>query len=477
MKTDVLIIGGGITGLATAYYLHRGGEGMSLSMVLIERAPRLGGLIHTERQDGFLLEAGPDSFLATEAWAPELCRDLGLAAQLTAPLKQASSLHVVWGGRIEPAPENQTFGIPRRYGPFLKSRLFSPLGKIRMAVEPLVPPRADSGDEPVAAFIRRRLGREALERLVGPLFWTVYGTDPELLSLQAVAPRLAQLERDSGSLIRGLRSVRRDGGTDEAMQSARHPFVSLRGGMRELIEALARHLRGIPLLVQTRAEELRPSSDGRWQTALANGSEVESRAVVLALPPMAAARLVSSWNGWLAASLACIPSRSAATVHLGFRRDQVRHRLEGHGLLFPQVDGGWLQAVTWTSSKWPDRAPEDHVLLRCTLSSSRCFNFPAVDDSTLVQRCLGEVRETLDITGEPLLTRVFRSPPLIPQLTVGHLTRMAAVQAEVRRSQGLFVAGNGYRGVGISACVRDAQRTAVAVRGFLSSRAPAPSSS
>lgn len=458
----LLVVGGGVAGLAAA---HRACElaqerARPLELTLVEARARLGGTIATERVDGFLVEAGPDSFLSEKPWALALCRRLGVEDRLVRTDDRYRRTFVWRAGRLHPLPEGFQLLAPTRLRPFVTSSLFSWPGKLRMALD-LVLPRGVADDESLGAFVRRRLGAEALDRVAQPLVAGIYTADPDDLSLAATMPRFLDLERRERSLILALwRAARRapQAGTSGARWSL---FVTFRDGMEELITALAGRLPAAAAVPKQRASALERAGAG-WRVSTAEGARFDADRVIIATESHAAARLVRYVDPTLATLLGEIPYASAATVSLGYRRADVPHPLDGFGFVVPRSEGRSLLAATFSSVKYPGRAPDGHALLRGFVGGALDAAVLEEDDAALVARVRAELREALGIVAEPRLARVVRWPASMPQYRVGHLARVEAIERRAAALPGLYLAGGAYRGVGIADCVRSAESAAEA---------------
>jgi oxygen-dependent protoporphyrinogen oxidase len=459
--SPVIVVGAGVTGLAAAHRLVE----LGLEPVVLERDSRCGGVILTEEVEGFLVEAGPDSFLARKPWAADLCRRLGLGPELI-PTDPANRGSFIWfGGQLHTLPEGLTALVPTRLAPIARSRLLSPAGKARLLLEPLVARRRESEDESLAGFFRRRLGRQAAERLVEPLVRGIYGGDAASLSLRATFPQLAEIERRHGSLVRGLLREAPAGAADGESVA----FLSLRRGMGSLIDRLAHRLP--PGALRTRAGVTALARrEGDFEIKLANVESLAAAALILATPPAEAARLLGSLDPELAALVGGIRSGSSLTVALGYERDRLRHRLKGYGFVVPEVAGGPLLACTWASSKFPGRAPTGCVLLRAFLAEPE--SLLERDDRDVVAGALEALRPILGIEGDPLVARVHRWREALPRYAVGHPARVEAIERRLASLPGVWVAGAGYRGVGIPDCVRQGEQAAEAALAFLTGRSP-----
>ena len=456
----LVVVGGGITGLAAA---HRALElarerRIALELTLVEARERLGGTIATERAGGFLIEAGPDSFLSEKPWALALCRRLGLEDRLARTDDRYRKVFVWHAGRLHPLPDGWELLAPTRLAPFLSSRLFSWPGKLRMAFD-LVLPRGIADDESLGAFVRRRLGREALERVAQPLVAGIYTADPDDLSLTATMPRFAELEKQERSIILGLRRARRRA-LETGVSGARWSlFVTLKEGMEDLVAALATRLQPGTVLLKQRVAGVERRGD-RWRVATAEGADLDADRVIVATESHAAARMLRYVDPTLATLLAEVPYASSATVTLGYRRADVPHPLDGFGFVVPHAEKRALLACTFSSVKYAGRAPEGDVLLRAFVGGALNEAVLELDDAPLVMRARAELREALGITAAPALARVFRWPKAMPQYHVGHLARVETIERRAGALPGLDLAGGAYRGVGIADCVRSGEAAA-----------------
>jgi oxygen-dependent protoporphyrinogen oxidase len=458
------IVGGGITGLSAA---HRAVElarerGRPLALTLVEARERLGGSIASERVDGFLVEAGPDSFLSEKPWALALCRRLGVEDRLARTDDRFRKVFVWQGGRLHPLPDGFQLLAPTALWPFATSSLFSLTGKLRMALD-LVLPRGGGDDESLGAFVRRRLGAEALERVAQPLVAGIYTADPDELSLIATMPRFVELERKERSLILGLRRALRRApmpGTSGARWSL---FVTFGGGMEELVTTLADRLPAGTIALKQPVNGLERAGN-RWRIGTAAGP-LDADHVIVATEAHATARLTRYVDPALANLLGEIPYSSAATVSLGYRRADVPHPLDGFGFVVPRREGKALLAATFSSVKYPGRAPAGHVLIRGFLGGALNAGVLGEPDEALVQRARTELGQALGIRAEPVLTRLHRWPASMPQYHVGHLTRVETIERLTGAIPGLSLAGAAYRGVGMADCVRSGEAAAARALG------------
>ncbi len=454
----VAVIGGGIAGLAAAFLLHERGH----RFVLFEAGERLGGLIRTEHAGGFLLEGGPDSLLVQKPEGLALVRALGLADRLVPTNPKVRTVFVLHGGRLLPLPEGMTLTVPTRAWPVLRSPLFSWTAKLRMAMDLVLPARPSGGDESIASFVRRRFGAEVLERVAEPLLAGIHAGDPERLSLRATFPRLAALEQAHGSVVRGLRRAAPP--SPSAFPSA---FASLKGGLGELVEAMAKHLPAPAVRTRTAVRALRRDDDG-FALRLEDGDEVRSQAVVVALPAPAAAPLVEPVSADAASILSQIRFASTVLLVLGYRREDIAHALDGYGFIVPRREGLRITALSFHSTKLEGRVPEGHVMLRVFLGGIHDGGVVDLKDEELLGIVRHEMGPVLGLRGEPVLVRVFRWRDATPQMEVGHLGRVARIEQALSSIPGLFLTGGGLRGTGLPDTIGDAQRTASAAADFVS---------
>ncbi len=445
---DVVIIGGGIAGLGAAYEMQTRGIGFRL----FERAPRPGGVILTERVNGFTIDAGPDALLIQKPAAVQVCREIGLGARLQ-PTQKPRTAFIMRDGRLHPLPESSVLGIPRDVRALATTRLFSIKGKMRMAAELLVPAARANGDESIASFIGRRFGAEAVTYLAEPLLAGIHAGDVNRLSMRALFPRFMDAERRHGSVLRAFRQLRQPA----SPRSGDGAFYSLPGGLTELVETLTAKLPAEALHLGVSVERI--TRDGEYLVRTTEG-DVRSRAVIVATPAYVAARLLEPLDPVLARLCSEVPYASSATLALAYRREDIQHSLRGSGFVVPRVERTRIMAASWVSSKWPGRAPEGHVLLRAFIGGARDPEAIHLSDEDLRDAAEGELRRILGITGAPLLSRLYRWERANAQHEVGHLDRMAAIERRLADWPGLFVTGSGFRGVGIPDCIADARVTA-----------------
>ena len=444
---SVVVVGAGIAGLATAWYLKERGA----DVTLLEATDRVGGKVRTGELEGVPLELGPDTFLGRVPWAADLCRALGLGDELVAP---ATTRAWLWSrGQLRPLPDGLALGVPLDLKALVRSGVISREGVLRAACDLVLPPSRPPADPSVADVIETRLGAEVFERLVDPLVGGINAGRADRLSLAAVAPDLAAAARTSRSLILGLRRARRQNPPSDAPL-----FLGLKGGLERLTSRLAEAVK--PQLSSS-VRALTRSESGRIAVAVDEGTPIEYDAVVLAVPAAGAAGLLRDVSPKAAGALDQIRYATVAVASLAYRPETVRHPLDGSGFLVPRVDGRLMTACTWFSSKWPAVRPSGLIVLRCSAGRDGDERIADLDDRELVAALHAEAAEALGLSAPPATSVVTRWPDGFPQYDVGHLGRVeAAERALARELPGVALVGASYRGVGLASCVRQAKQTA-----------------
>lgn len=447
----IAILGGGITGLSAAYHLEKARKGgAEVEYTLFEAGPRLGGVIHTERVADCVLETGPDSFLSAKPWARALAEEAGLGGELIFSNDHQRKTYILDRGRLIAMPDGLMMMVPTAAWPVALSPLFSFKTKVRMGLELLRGPAAPApvGDESVADFVRRHFGDEAVAKLAEPLLAGVYGGDASHLSARSVLSMFVEMEKKSKSLVRGMLAARRKRGA--------HPqplFTSLKGGLGQLIDALAKALPAPSVRMNTTVERLAREGEG-WTASIEGAQEGPFTHVVCALPADGAASTLREIDGGLAESLAGIPYAGAITLSLIYDGGGIRLPA-GFGFLVPKGEGRQMIACTFVHNKFSFRAPEEKVIIRVVLSSG--MERP---DDELVRVVRGELREILGLEAEPISSLVQRWPRALPQYAVGHQERVAKLEAMAKEHPGLLLCGSYLRGVGIPDCVREGRAAA-----------------
>ncbi len=458
----VVIVGGGISGMATAFSLQEKATqaGVPIHCTVLESDLSWGGKIVTHRVGDIVTEAGPDSFLSQKQAGPDLCTKLGLADQLINTNETGKKASVLSKGRLHDLPEGLLSFTPKQLGPFFQSGLLTWTGLARMGLEYAVPPGTSTGDESLADFLRRRFGAQAFERVLEPLMAGIYAGDAEQMSLRATFPRFFELEQEHGSIVRGMMAVKKAAASTASSQPRRTMFVSLKNGLGELVTTLTTRLiqQGVELRVGARVDALRVRSHepGRWMydLILHDGSALSAESVVLATPAYVSADLLRPLTPIAGGLLDLIPYASTATIAMAFPR-ALTSAIEGFGFIIPRTEQRHLIASTWTSLKWPHRAPANQLLVRCYVGGVGREDILQREDQALVAAVREELAGICGISAEPSYTEVNRWWKAMPQYTIGHLDRLAQLDAAVSRYPGLILTGAAYRGVGIPDCIRD----------------------
>lgn len=446
MTPRVAIIGGGISGLSTAYYLGKAG----IPSILIESRPRLGGVIETRRVEDCIVEAGPDSFLSVKPHAMALIRDLGLEDQVIGSNDHLRKTYVWKNRRLVPLPDGLMMMVPTRILPLVTTRLLGWTTKLRMGLELLhPPPKNAAADRSVAELVARHYGSEAVDYLAEPLLSGIYGGNPEVLSVRSVLPRFVELESKYGSLTRGVLAERRAA----ARSGAALPlFRTLKNGLGQLIAALQGALRQSLTVVHARAEAVERAANG-WQVHL-SGATIEADALVLACEAHNAATLARPLDARLADLLASVPYSSSMTVALGFSEGAFARPLNGFGFLVPKRERRRLVACTWVGTKFSHRVPAGKIVLRCFLGGTGDADVLEESDAAVLSAVLEELRDIVGVSQPPEFTQISRWRRSMAQYTVGHEERIKEAELRAAAIPALYLAGNAYHGIGIPDCIR-----------------------
>jgi oxygen-dependent protoporphyrinogen oxidase len=448
----IAIIGGGISGLSAAFALEKQRlAGASLEYVLFESSPRFGGVLVSERVDGCLIEAGPDSFLTEKPWASDLCREVGLGDQLMGSNDSDRKTYILVKGKLVAIPDGLMFMVPTKITPTVLSPLFSARTKLRMAREWFHPPQKASADETVASFVERHYGSEMVDRLTDPLLSGIYGGEASQLSVRAVLPRFVEMEAAHGSLGRGMLAARSKL-AHASKPPARPLFTSLKNGMQQMVDAILARLPASVPQSSTLVQQLQPQK-GSWVVSAGYASD-QFDAVIVATPTHAAAELLGMASTELASQLRGILYTSSVTVNLGYDRSVRASLPPGFGFLVPRSEGKRMLAATFVHNKFPHRAPEDRALLRCFIGGARDEEVLRTPDEEIVRMVREDLRQIIKLTADPLFARVYRWKGAMAQYGVGHLERLQRIETLLQQLPSLALAGNGYRGIGVPDCVR-----------------------
>lgn len=457
----VVVCGGGITGLTAAYRIAKDTAGRA-KVTVLEAGDRWGGSLVTVRRDGLILDGGADAFVAAKPQAADLCRELGLGERLQETRPECRNVYFLRRGRLVRLPEGLVLAVPTRFWPLVKSPLFSALGVARMGLDLALPRRRDA-DESIASFLGRRFGREAVDILGEPLLAGIYSGDPNRLSIRATFPQLVELEERHRSLVLGALAGRAKAPRPKGARPP-SPFLALAGGMGELTETLVEKALalGVELISGARTLAVERGEEGLRLRVREGGTEATMSAdrVLLACSAPSIASAVESIAVDAARELRRIPHVSTASLLLAYERSAVPHALDASGILLPRREGREASAITFMSSKWAGRAPDDVALLRVFLGGHARPEVRTMTDDDLVHVARAELEAVLGVKAAPLTVEVFRWNDCRPQPVLGHLERTARIRGDLSRIPGLMVAGGAFDGVGISDCVRQANDAA-----------------
>ncbi|WP_373229373.1 protoporphyrinogen oxidase [Cohnella sp.] len=484
----VAVLGGGITGLSAAFYLQKLGaeRGESIEVTVLEGSERLGGRIHTLRRDGFVIERGPDSFLARKLPMIELAKELGIAGELTGTNPAAKKTYISLDGKLHPMPEGLTLGIPTNVDKFLKTDLVSGQGKGRALEEQQLPPTEGKEDESVGAFLERRMGREMVERIFEPLLAGIHAGDLYQLGLRATFPQFKQLEQEYGGLIRGMTETSKKAALANAVEPApalattptavvetdplpASIFMTFRRGLSTVIEALDSMLRadGCDIRMGTRVVSLEQalgagSLQPAYRLRLSDDSMIEADAVICTLPAYAAAKLLTPHID--VSALMNIKYVSVANVVFGYDDAGFDHDLDGSGFLVPRGEGRRITASTWTSSKWLHTAPKGKRLIRCYVGRAGDEKGVELSDEKLTEEVRQDLHDLIGLTAAPEFVEITRLRHSMPQYPVGHIGAIASLREHLAAQlPGVVVTGAAFGGVGLPDCVAQGKKAAEAL--------------
>lgn len=476
-RPRVVIIGAGIAGLAAAYRLTRSDfcKGLDPEVLLLERSSRAGGVISTYELEDYLLELGPDMFQTAKPEAIDLCTELGLTEHIIPTNEKFRRTFIAHDGQLHAVPEGFSMMAPSQLGPFFSSSLLSFNGKVRMAMDLLLPKKSDPGDESLASFVRRRFGQEALERIAQPMVGGVYTADPETLSLQATFPRFLEMEQKCGSVIRGLmqekKSKNGNGTAGSGDAGCRYSmFVSLNRGMGMLVERLVASLPPDTLHYQCPIIAVEKGTRGRaYDVIVANGTVVPTDAVILTTPAFASADMINKIDQEVSAELKRIQYSSAAVMNLIYNRADIPHALDGFGFVVPQVEKRTIMACSFASVKFPGRCPPEKAVLRVFVGGALQPDVFELTDEQIECLMWEDLHTYLGLKSVPLLSLITRYQRSMPQYYTGHVDRIKSIRSKLESHPGLAVAGAAYEGVGIPDCIASGQKAAREIVNLLQS--------
>jgi oxygen-dependent protoporphyrinogen oxidase len=454
----VAVIGGGISGLAAAHRLVE--IDPTVDLKLFESSNELGGVLKTNGRDDYLIEQSADMFITRDPWALELCKRIGFDDQLIPTNKQHRKAFVVRRGRLVEIPSGFTLMSPSRIWPVLTTPLLSWSGKLRLAREYLKAAKKDDADESLKSFVTRRFGRQAYERLIQPLIGGIYTADPEKLSMRATMRQFVEMEREHGSLIRGMKRRQKTQLADSSATGARYDlFVTPRDGMSSFVQGVAAKLPPESIQLNSQVTSLAQTGEGSWQLEV-NGEPSSFDGVIVATRATHAAELLRPVKSILAEDIATIPYAGASVVVLGYRKDQFPRPPEGSGFVVPLIEQRQILAVSFSSNKFPGRAPDNRLLIRVFVGGACQPELAKLEDDQLFEMVQRELAELLGAQGQPEFKDVVRWLGAMPQYHVGHLDLVERIEQQTRELPHLELAGNAYRGVGIPFCVCSGEQAA-----------------
>jgi len=454
---EVVIIGGGISGLSAAYKLLQEQSSQPINITLIEESMRLGGVLCTENEGDYVVEHGADSFITNKPWAKQLCLELGLENELVETSETNRRSLIAFKGHLFAVPDGFRLIAPTQFWPFVRSDLFSLAGKFRAGLELLTPPCDRRDDESVASFVKRHFGGELLERAAQPLVGGIYTGDVNQLSAQATLPVFVDLEAKYGSIIRGLKREEKEG--SHAASGARYAiFNSLKNGVGALVEKLVKKLPSDRILLNSTVLSLQKDPSSKWTVRCADGKTIEADAVIVAIAASQAGLLLETVDSELAALLKTVENASSVVINFLFRRDDLAQDMKGFGFVVPSSEGRRMIAVSAISAKYENRAPEEMLMLRVFMGGNLDRGLSSMDEHELKRIALSEVNAYLKMRSDPIKSWFKRWPESMPQYKVGHKLLVSQIQEKLERYPELALAGNSYEGVGIPDCILSADK-------------------
>ncbi|MCR2822545.1 protoporphyrinogen oxidase [Lederbergia panacisoli] len=461
----VVIVGGGIAGLSAAFYTKKIFEEQQVpvEISIVEKSDRLGGKIQTLHHEGFIIEKGPDSFLARKQPIMELTKELGLEDELVGTNPNAKSTFILNKGKLHPMPPGLVLGIPTKVVPFIKTGLISPLGKIRAAMD-LVLPKRTGGDESLGHFIERRLGKEVLENITEPLLSGIYSGDARFLSINSTFPQFKLMEEKHRSLIKGIMTSHHSPQPIKGLPeiAKKSMFLSYKNGLSTLVDRLEDVLRPIEIINGQGVEKLTKCEKG-YKLILENGTELQADGLILAMPTSKAATLLPGFK-WLEE----IPYVSVANIALAFKKEDVRFPLSGSGFLVPRKEGRTMTACTWLSSKWLHTTPSGNVLFRVFVGRAGSEGWLKLSDQELLSAVSKDLHDMMGITAKPFFSEITRCLDSMPQYPVGHKEQLKMIREQLGINMpGIFLCGAGYDGVGIPDCIQQGKKAAMETFDYL----------
>jgi protoporphyrinogen/coproporphyrinogen III oxidase len=462
-KQKVVIIGGGIAGLTTAYYLQKivQENKLPIEIKLIEASHRLGGKLQTVVRDGFTIERGPDSFLARKTSMIRLAKEVGMENQLIS--NSTGKSYVLVNEKLHPMPGGSIMGIPTEIGPFITTGLFSIPGKMRAAADFILPRSPGGKDQSLGVFFRRRLGDEVVENLIEPLLSGIYAGDIDQMSLISTFPQFYEVEQKHRSLILGMNKTKPPKSKrQENKVQTKGAFLTFKSGLQSFAEAIEAQLDPQFILKGHRVDKV-TKSNNQYEISLNNGKVFMADCIVAATPHLVTQSMFSQYNFF--DPFKSVPSTSVATVALAFPEEAIKRDIEGTGFVVSRNEDYSITACTWTHKKWAHSTPKGKVLLRCYVGRAGDETIVDLSDDRIIKIVLDDLSKTMDITMKPDFAIVSRWKDSMPQYTVGHKQRLETIQNQVKSElPGVFLAGASYGGVGVPDCIDQGE---AAVKGVL----------
>ena len=458
----VVIIGGGISGLATAYYLKHEArkKGLNIEYTLIEKNNRLGGNILTEKINGFIIEGGPDCFIFEKPWVLELCRKLGLSDEVV-NTKEGGQTFILWNRKLRSLPEGFILMIPTKILPFIFNSLISIPGKLRMALDLFLPKGDPDQDESLAEFVGRRFGSEVVEKIAEPLVAGIHAGNPETMSVKSSFPRFIDMEQKYRSLIIGMLKIRRKAKKAVEEKGPKYTmFLTLKEGLAELVEAIVGKLDKGSVITGKSVEKIEKDGSHSYIVHVEGQEPVKADSVILTTPAYVSAKLIKDIDKDMAADLAKISYVSTATVSLAFKKSDIKEPLKGFGFVVPRLEGRKIMAATYSSQKFPYRAPEDSVLIRCFVGGAKNEELVDLEEEEMIKMVREELAAILGIEAAPILAKGFKWKKAMSQRNVGHSKIVKSLDHRQNGHQGLFLTGSAYKGVGLSDSVHNGELAA-----------------
>ncbi|KUP09167.1 protoporphyrinogen oxidase [Bacillus coahuilensis m2-6] len=459
----VVIIGGGITGLTAAYYLQKEAKAknLALNITLIEASHKLGGKIQTVEQDGFIIERGPDSFLARKKSASILAKEVGLSDKLVS--NSTGQSFVLVQDQLHPIPGGSVMGIPTQIGPFVTTGLFSWMGKARAAGDFILPKSNVQGDQPLGNFFRRRLGDEVVENLIEPLLSGIYAGDIDQMSLLSTFPQFYEIEQKHRSLVLGMKKTT----PKPSVKGQKKPgiFLTFSSGLQSFVNAIEAYLEEGSIMKGVKVEEIHLHELG-YELSLNNGEAMQADSVVLATPHHVIPTMLPDEP--MFAPLKDVPSTSVATVAMAFNEDAIKKDIDGTGFVVSRNSDYTITACTWTHKKWPHTTPKGKVLIRCYVGRAGEEAVVDLSDGEIEKIVLDDLNKIMEIDAKPDFTIVSRWKNSMPQYTVGHKDRVKAIKEQMElKLPGVFLAGSSFEGLGLPDCIDQGEAAVRSVLEYL----------